>query len=250
MSFEYLKNAFYVSSGSLAFYMFLVGVAFVLGTIHALGPGHGKTVMVAYLADTRFRFSSVLRLVLALTLAHVMSVLLLGMLALLLMNFFLPEKFAPWLSLASGFLLIGMGVWLIIQRGRRLKSPSGIHSSPEHHVHPHVHFPENKAAKTPWQDVLAGISGGLIPCPKAVIILLLALSVQRVALGLLLIVVFSLGIAFTLFFLGLLVYRSTGWLERHLPHLPMQWLSFTGAWVILFLGIWVSWRIFQTMGWM
>jgi len=247
MSFDYLKSAFYSQNHSPTFYLFLLIIAWVLGTVHALGPGHGKTVMVAYLSDVKFRWWNVITVVLALTISHVFSVLVLGLLALVLMNFFLPERVAPWFSLFSGGMLVALGLWLIVQRGRRLIQPSK-NKGHDHHLR-HVHQYQHGERYHFWQDLLTGVSGGIIPCPKAVIILLLAISVQQLLLGLSLILAFSLGIAFTLMMIGFTVQQSARWVESRFSPIPLEWISFVGAWVIFFLGLWMSFRLVKIMGW-
>jgi ABC-type nickel/cobalt efflux system permease component RcnA len=103
-----------------------------------------------------------------------------------------PERLYPWLSLASGLLVVGVG--LSVLRSRRRK-----HQHHHHHGH----------ASLGRREVLAmGASAGLLPCPSALVVLLAAIAQHQVALGLVLIVAFSAGLAATLTAAGLAVVAS------------------------------------------
>ena len=198
-----------------------------LGALHALSPGHGKTIVGAYLIGSRGTARHALFLGLTVTVTHTLGVFALGLITLYAARFIRPEQLYPWLGILSGALVVVMGLTLFRQRLRAGRSHHGHvhtpdHEHHEHHEHPHtpdqhdhghVHGPHTHThvplgtdgAPLGWRSMLAlGISGGLIPCPTALVVMLSAIALQRVGLGLLLIVMFSLGLASVLTAVGLL----------------------------------------------
>jgi nickel/cobalt transporter (NicO) family protein len=177
--------------------IFLLLAAMAWGAVHALSPGHGKTMVAAYLVGTRGTARHALALGATVTVTHTAGVFALGLVTLALSQYVLPEQLYPWLNLASGLLVVFVGAGVLRGRVRRLRSHR--HHHPDHHHH---HGPEDLT----WRGLLGmGASAGLIPCPSALVVLLAAIAQHQVALGLLMIVAFSLGLAGTLSGLGLLV---------------------------------------------
>ena len=118
----------------------------------------------------------------------------------------LPEDLYPWLTLVSGLMVVAIGAGVLRSRLRRVRG---------HHHHHHHHGPEDLT----WRGLVGmGAAAGLIPCPSALVVLLAAISQHEVALGLLLITAFSLGLAGTLSALGLAVVRA----RRLLPRLGVS----------------------------
>ena len=278
--------------------LFLLLAAFGWGALHALSPGHGKAMVAAYLVGTRGTARHAVALGATVTITHTIGVFALGVVTLALSQYILPEQLYPWLNLASGLLVVvvGLGVLrsrLSWSRARRAGAPhqrapddhdhhththshhthdhhthdhegraakgSGAH---DHHTHDHDHHHERRAAKgsgahdhhthdhevsgaksapahghshslslwdrirgrghshdypdrLTWRGLIAmGASAGLIPCPSALVVLLAAVAQHQIALGLLLIVAFSLGLATTLSVLGLLVVHARGLVTR------------------------------------
>ena len=173
----------------------LLLAAFAWGAVHALSPGHGKTMVAAYLVGTRGTARHALGLGATVTVTHTLGVFALGAVALLLAQYILPEDLYPWLSLASALLVLGIGATVL---RRRLQARKG-------HAHHHHHHHDHDEALTKKGIVAMGASAGLLPCPSALVVLLAALAQHQVPLGLGLIVVFSLGLAATLTGLGLIV---------------------------------------------
>jgi len=167
------------------------------GALHALSPGHGKAMVAAYLVGTRGTARHAVALGATVTITHTIGVFALGFVTLALSQYVLPEDLYPWLTLVSGLMVVAIGA--IVLRSRiRLARHADAHS----HSHPHSHAPEQLG----WKGILGmGVAAGLIPCPSALVVLLAAISQHQVALGLLLIVAFSLGLAGTLTVLGLAV---------------------------------------------
>lgn len=212
----------------------LVGllVAFGLGALHAMSPGHGKTIVGAYLVGSRGTPKHAAFLGLTVTITHTLGVFALGLITLFASNYILPEKLLPLLSFVSGLLVLYIGLTMF--KARLFSAlgwePAGHHHhdhghhdgehSHDHHDyghphdgdhdrfththdgHTHSHLPP---AEISWKSLLAlGISGGLLPCPSALVLMLSAISLGRVGYGLVLTTAFSFGLAATLMIVGLI----------------------------------------------
>jgi ABC-type nickel/cobalt efflux system permease component RcnA len=226
-------------------------LAFALGALHALAPGHGKTLVAAYLVGQRGTVGQAVLLGLVVTATHVASVLILGVITLWLSVRLLPGQLVPWLELGSGALVLALGLWMLGLRGRawrrqrlavtpryalarspragfvlqarHLVVPSpgaggdrGVVHPPHDHTHDHDHLPRAADGQPAglWEILVLGVTGGMVPCPSALVVLLTAVALQRIALGLLLIAVFSLGLASVLMAIGILVVKARSLLER------------------------------------
>jgi ABC-type nickel/cobalt efflux system permease component RcnA len=189
--------------------------AAVLGAFHALTPGHGKTIVGAYLVGTRGTWKHAVFLGLVVTATHTAGVYLLGAATLVASAWILPERLLPWLSVVSGVLVLAVGASLVRQR-----LEAALHGHDHHHDHdhdhdhehgPHTHTHLPPADMTPSLGnlVALGVSGGLLPCPSALVVMLGAIALGRTAFGLALILAFSVGLAAVLTAIGLaLVYAS------------------------------------------
>jgi nickel/cobalt transporter (NicO) family protein len=239
--------------------------ATILGALHAFSPGHGKTVVGAYLIGSRATWRHAVFLGITVTITHTLGVFALGFATLFASRFVTPERLFPILSLLSGVLVLGMGIVLLAQRWpaardlvkiklrrargqptiafRQLKAASPFggtgqsfatafagghhhhshdHGAGSHHHHAadhasagagmhshggrmHSHLPPGAAGQAvTWRSLLAlGVSGGLVPCPSALVLLLAAVALNKTAYGLLLVVAFSVGLAMTLIAVGL-----------------------------------------------
>lgn len=258
MNEEVLKRALYQSELSLPVLVLILGIAFVLGAIHALGPGHGKSLMAAYLVGSSGRIFDAVTLALALTISHVLSVVILALLAFWVTDFFMPEMATRWLGLFSGVSIFLIGIWLLVTRWRTLKKqPQPI---TENFGHQHFHPRQDHASISPspgvlashphdhfsvWNNLSLGISAGIVPCPKALVILLLAISLQKISLGILIIVFFSLGLAFVLVTLGIIMLKASHLLKDRFENRHWQSLPLLGAIVIMLLGIFWIMRAVQ-----
>ena len=181
----------------------LLLAAFGWGALHALSPGHGKAMVAAYLVGTRGRPRHAIALGATVTVTHTIGVFALGVVTLALSQYVLPEDLYPWLTLASGLLVVGIGASVLRTRARKARQA---------HAHHHHHHHELS-----WKGLLGmGTAAGLIPCPSALVVLLAAISQHEVALGLLLITAFSLGLAATLTGLGLIVVSARRWIPPRL----------------------------------
>ncbi|MCW5852562.1 MAG: sulfite exporter TauE/SafE family protein [Anaerolineae bacterium] len=198
-------------------------IAFGLGMAHALSPGHGKTMVGAYLVGSRGTWRHALFLGLTVTVTHTAGVFALGLVTLFAQQYILPEQLYPWLSVLSGLLVAGIGVTLIVARLRgalRGGSDAHDHDGLGFHTHGpggHTHAPASRpqTGRITWRSLLAlGVSGGLLPCPSALVVLLSAISLHRVGFGMLLIVAFSLGLAGVLVAIGLALVFAGRFVER------------------------------------
>lgn len=193
--------------------------AFGLGAAHALTPGHGKTIVGAYLVGSRGTAKHAIFLGLTTTVTHTAGVFLFGLLVLFASQFILPEQLYPWLGVFSGLLVVTIGGSMLWERwhSRQTAVASAQHEE-GYHTHfgiSHSHTPTAANSKITWRSLLAlGISGGLLPCPSALVVLLSAIALQRVAFGLVLIVVFSIGLASVLTAIGLTLVYASRFFER------------------------------------
>jgi len=198
-------------------------LAVVLGSGHAVAPGHGKTVIAAYLVGQRGTRRQAVWLGTTVTATHTAGVLLLGAL-LSLTSVAAPERFVPVTEVASGLLLAAVGVFLL-QRARRGRSAMGRlagHDHPHEHQqafehghthggHTHTHLPTQPLG---WRTLATmGVAGGLVPSPSALVVLLGASALGRPVFGALLVLAYGVGMALTLTVAGLLLLRARARLE-------------------------------------
>ena len=179
-----------------------LGAAFFWGAAHALSPGHGKSVVTAYLVGQRGTPRDALLLGLIVTATHTVGVFALGLVTLLLSQLILPETLYPWLTLASGLLVVAIGVTVLAGRWRRrARGHTAGHAHGHHHHHGHDHDHDEGLSRRSL--VAVGVSGGILPCPTALVVLLAAISLHRLGFGLILIIAFSAGLALAITGIGL-----------------------------------------------
>jgi nickel/cobalt exporter len=204
-----------ITKDDLGFGVILISlvVALFWGAAHALTPGHGKAIVAAYMVGTRGTARHALLLGLTVTFTHTIGVFALGLVTLGLSEFIVPADLYPWLNLASALLVVGVGVAVLRSRIRgRLRravdephqhghshghehdhAHDHHHHHDQDHHHPHSHVPEPGSGVRGL--VAVGVSGGILPCPTALVVLLAAISLHRVGYGLALILAFSVGLA-------------------------------------------------------
>lgn len=193
-------------------------IAFGFGAMHALSPGHGKAVVGAYLIGSRGTVKHAIFLGIIVTITHTLGVFAIGLITLFASSYILPETLLPFLSFVSGLLVLFIGLTLFKDRlfaalGWKTDSHHGHdHDGHSHnqahdglaHTHggsTHTHLPPENIT---WRNLLAlGVSGGLLPCPSALVLMLSAISLGRIGYGIVLTVVFSFGLAATLTAVGL-----------------------------------------------
>ncbi|MFC8513876.1 nickel/cobalt transporter [Streptomyces sp. NPDC057257] len=250
----------------------LIGTCALLGAFHALTPGHGKALLASYLvgADSTARQAVVLGAVITIT--HTASVIAFGTAVLFAGQFVMPDVLVPALQVASGAAILFLGARLLRRRWRQ-RAANGHghshdhdhdhdhgdgHSHSDHHGHDHHHEHEHEhehghshggghhhhhpaVMPTTFRGIATmGISGGIIPCPEALSVLLLAIGLGRTALGLTMIVAFSVGLAGVLVGLGLILVSartSLAGLRRRESGRLVQWLPVASAIVVTVLGL-------------
>jgi nickel/cobalt transporter (NicO) family protein len=237
---------------SPGFGLLAVALAVLLGALHALAPGHGKTVMAAYLVGLRGSLRQAATIGATVTVTHSAGVLLLG-LVLSASRAVASERVYPWLGVASGLLLAGVGVTLA---ARALTGHRHPHPHPHGPAHPHPHAAEGHGAEAGegpavlgrdpaghgghgahgrgteghthgtgrWGGrplgrrglVALGLAGGLVPSPSAVVVLLGGIALGHAWFGILLVLAYGTGMAATLTGVGLLLARVRGRVDRRL----------------------------------
>ncbi len=215
-----------------------------LGAAHALTPGHGKTIVGAYLVGSRGTARHALFLGLTTTVTHTAGVFALGFMVLFASRTILPEQLYPWLGVASGGLVLLIGLSLLRQRLLAHFTNPDEHGDDGYHTHfgvGHRHTPTNGTVG--WRNLLAlGVSGGLIPCPSALILLLSATALQQIGFGLVLILAFSLGLAGVLTGIGLVLVYA-GRLFARVPGSygrAAAWLPVASALFITLAGVGIT----------
>lgn len=177
--------------------------AFFAGSLHALTPGHGKSLMAALLiGKDGSKIVDVLIIALSLTFAHTIVIYLLGF-TLLFINLYYPiNNLIPYFSKASALLVIFIALYLIRQGYLNYK-----HTRDHQHGHAHVHHEKQRNQKTGRRVelFLAGASGGLVPCIDALALLILAVDINQILYGLLVVFIFSLGLATSIIVLGVVL---------------------------------------------
>jgi ABC-type nickel/cobalt efflux system permease component RcnA len=259
------------SQGKLSFWVLLSAalIAAGLGALHALEPGHGKTIVAAYLVGSRGTARHAVLLGFVVTAAHTAGVYLLGIVTLYASRYIVPEQLYPWLGAISGLSVTGLGVFIFL---RHSSGESGEHSHAAGEPHSHWFLSmfkqkafargapkeakqqpsiqnqkplsseagQGEACGVPLRELcLLGVTGGIVPCPAALVVLLSAFSLHRMGFGLFLITAFSLGLAGVLVVVGLtMVYtkrfmaarvRAAGSIVRYLPLLSSAFMIVLGV---------------------
>ena len=213
------------------------------GAAHALTPGHGKAMVAAYLVGTRGKPRHAFMLGGTVTAAHTAGVFAIGFVTLALSQFIVPEQLYPWLTLASGLLVVAVGIGVLRQRLRARHGDDHHHHDHDHDgttttATSHHHHHHDDDALTSKGILGVGIAAGLLPCPSALVVLLSAIALHRVGLGLALIVAFSVGLAATITAIGLvavLARRAFGRLSLDGP--VVRALPAVSAALILAVGV-------------
>ena len=187
-------------------------LAVALGALHALAPGHGKTVMAAYLVGLRGTLRQAVTIGATVTLTHTAGVLVLGV-VLSTSRAVASERVYPWLGLGSGLLLAAVGLGLLVRaRGGHH------HPHPHPHDHPHRHHDHGAAGRPLGRRglVALGLAGGMVPSPSAVVVLLGGIALGRAWFGVALVLAYGLGMAATLTGVGLLLAHLRNRMDRRL----------------------------------
>jgi nickel/cobalt transporter (NicO) family protein len=238
----------------------LLFMAVGFGAAHALTPGHGKTLVAAYLVGERGTVGHAIFLGLVTTLTHTWAVV-----ALAAVFYFLPtlprDRVQFILGAGGGLLVAGMGIWLLF---RRLTGQAdhvhlgghGHHHHGEHHHHHHRgadHYHDEHGHTHPlpnastdvgwWRLVILGVSGGIVPCWDAILMLVFAVITGRLWLGLPLLVAFSSGLAGVLVLIGVLVVKAKGFAGSRFGESRLfRMLPVASAAAVTVLGLWLCYE--------
>jgi nickel/cobalt transporter (NicO) family protein len=214
-------------------------LALFWGAAHALSPGHGKAIVAGYLVGSRGTARHAVLLGGIVTATHTAGVFGLGLVTLALSEFFVPEQLYPWLTLVSGLLVVGVGVGIARTRIREaLHARTHAHGRDHHHGHHHDHDHHSPGDRGLRGLVGLGVSGGIVPCPTALVVLLAAISLHRVGYGLVLIVAFSLGLAASVTGIGLIAVTARRAFGRmRFDSAVVRALPAVSALVVLGLGL-------------
>jgi ABC-type nickel/cobalt efflux system permease component RcnA len=261
-----------VSAQNLSFWFLFTAalIAVGLGALHALEPGHGKTIVAAYLVGSRGTSKHAVFLGLIVTAAHTAGVYLLGAVTLYASKYIVPEHLYPWLGLVSGVTIAVLACFMLL---RAWIGEEGGHSHEGGAAHSHWFSSLGKRrtkatfgvsrvqvcdsnllsrSKTVSlvQLLMLGVTGGIIPCPAALVVLLSAISLHRVGLGLFLIVAFSGGLAAVLIAIGLLMVYARQFVARWKSDGPLlkRWLPLLSATFMFILGLGIAGQALLTTG--
>ncbi len=239
-------------------------LALFYGMGHAFAPGHGKVMVAGYLVGSKGTVKDAVTLGLIVALTHTFIVIILSILWLLFEKRLNTKLASSWLGIGSGLSISLLGAWLFLRRLPGKKKESFHHH--DHHSHTHAakhgsvshffahllgkhhhHLPNHPDEVTLGQLVGLGVSGGIVPCPAALLVLLFALQTGKALLGLVIILSFSLGLAGVLVLLGVITVTSKNFLgrisglaERYSP--LIKWLPPASALFVTFIGLYFAWQ--------
>ncbi len=251
-------------------------IALALGALHGLEPGHSKTMMAAFIIAVRGTVGQAALLGLSAAASHTVIVWVLSLAALFYGDALIGEKLEPWFMIASGGIVTLMGGWIYL-RGQassaaKRHTHNHVHDHEHEHEHDHDHdhthdhgedagdahalahareievrFADGRAGT--WRTIVFGLTGGLIPCPAAITVLVLCLHLKQVSLGLILVSAFSIGLAGTLVAVGAITaiglrFASSserfGVLRKLAPHAPLLSAGLIAAIGLLMVWSWVQ----------
>jgi high-affinity nickel-transport protein len=235
-----------------------------LGALHALEPGHGKTIVAAYLVGSRGTARHAVLLGVVVTGAHTAGVYLLGAITLYASRYIVPEQLYPWLGAISGLSVAGLGIFIFLKQWTG-ETGEHSHSLGENHSHwflamlkPAARLaPANRAAVSDGANsveralslrelCVLGITGGIVPCPAALVVLLSAFSLHRIGFGLFLITAFSFGLAAVLVIIGLTMVYAKVYAKRMMSsrvrvgRTALRYLPFLSSAFMVLLGLGIT----------
>ncbi len=227
-------------------------LAVFMGGKHALTPGHGKVLVAAYLVGTRGTISHAITLGLVTTLTHTIAILILAVLAASV----LPGRVIPWVAVAAGLLVVGMGIGMLLRR-----LPVLLRGEAPQHAHPHTHGPSHDhdhadhhhhrpANLSRWQLLSVGMIGGMVPCPGALILLLSALALHKAKYGVILVACYSLGLGIVLTTIAVVTVAARGAAEsvgRFKRSSLARLLPVVSACFVLAYGCFLSYLAFKML---
>jgi nickel/cobalt exporter len=249
----------------------LLPVAVVLGALHALEPGHSKSMMTAFIVAIHGTAAQAVLLALSVTVGHTIVVWVLAILAWQLQDTAILDKAEPWLLLIGGLLIVTLAVRILSRLELQFGAHALTHAHDHQHAHGHPHgrghgtdqgdhshahdaLDEDAHAATHAEELkrqLAkgpvtnadvawfGFSGGLIPCPAAFAVLLACFHQKAYALGVVMVAAFSIGLALMLIAIGLVAAWGAKALASRAPGLNRftRWAPYASAAIVLVIGL-------------
>lgn len=215
-----LANTIRNAHGGVAFQIGALLLAFVLGAGHALTPGHGKVLVAAHLTGRRATATEAVSLGLTVTATHTVTVFLIAIFALWIERHVGSQRLFRMLEIGSGALIATIALAQLPRRWRQwLGGGSG--ADPGHRHEPG----EQQHRRSSSSTLTLGVSGGLVPCPGALVVLLTAVAAHRIGFGLALVLTFSVGLAVVLVVIGVAVVHAHRWI-------PAAWAEGTMSRVV------------------
>jgi len=240
-----------------------IPVAILLGALHGLEPGHSKTMMAAFIIAVRGTVWQAALLGFCAALSHTLIIWILAGLALKYGSHWNVEQTEPYFLLVSGLIVVGMAVWTIMRLREEQGHPHHHHGEDGHthdphhdhddlededaHARAHAADIQKRFANrqvTTGQIVIFGLTGGLMPCPAAVSILIVCLQVKQFSLGFSIVAAFSFGLALTMISVGVLaswgfkkLAEKSGWFSRVAARAP-----YVSSYLLIALGLAFAWR--------
>ncbi len=236
-----------LTQGDLSVWVLLSAalVAAGLGALHALEPGHGKTLVAAWLVGSRGTARHAILLGAVITAAHTAGVFILGAATLYASRYIVPEQLYPWLGAISGLSIAGLGIFIFL---RHWTGHNTAHSHSNGATHSHgfrsmFSRPVSDGRALSLRELtMLGIGGGIVPCPAALVVLLSAVSLHRIGFGLFLIAAFSFGLAAVLVIVGIFTVSAKGAISARLPSAirALRYLPVFSSAFMSFLGLGIA----------
>lgn len=247
----------------------LIPTAILIGALHGLEPGHSKTMMAAFIVAVRGTVAQAVLLGLSAAFSHSLVIWLLAAVGLKYGSHWKVDQMEPYLQMISGVIIISVAIWIFLRTRREITESVAHdhhhHEHHHHHGHHHAHEHQHEAVEgfqdtherqhaleiaerfqnrsvSTGQIILFGLSGGLIPCPAAVTILLLCLQLKQFVLGFTLVLAFSAGLALTMVAIG----AAAAWGVQHATtHMagfesPARRAPYFSSGLMLFIGLFIG----------
>lgn len=231
-------------------------VAIVLGALHALEPGHAKSLMATYIVAIRGTARQAVILALSAAIGHTIVVWILVVAVFLIGERYIVEQAEPWLMMFSGILVILLAARMLISVGHKHSHYHGQHHHHDHGDHSHDHGHSHSISTRSDRPISGleiawfGFTGGLLPCPAAIAVLLICIQLKAFALGIAMVAAFSIGLALTLVLIGV----SVAWgAERAMARWPKlnriaERLPFLSGGLVLAVGIIMALTGYSSIG--
>lgn len=250
-----------IASGSANAWIYLP-VAVLLGALHGLEPGHSKSMMGAFIIAVRGTVPHAMLLGLCAAISHSFTVAVVALVGLYFGDKLIADKAEHYLMIVSGMIIIGMALWMMRRAWPRHARDSDYHHDHEHDDHHNHHHDEmdndahaamhaheiatkfSTGTATNWQVAMFGLTGGLLPCPASITVLMIALQLRAFTLGAAMVAAFSLGLALTLMSVGVVAAWGVRHAEKHMSNFA-KWfkiLPLASSALMLCIGGFMLWQ--------